>query len=72
MKGFINNLTKSKNSQNNSMDLMKIYEVQMEYFYSIGDYNSALNYSIKLYEQFKSQKLDNKDTVFLNNHSSSN
>jgi len=72
MKGFINNLTKSKNSQNNSMDLMKIYEVQMEYFYSTGDYNSALNYSIKLYEQFKSQKLDNKDTVFLNNHSSSN
>ena len=72
IRDYMNNLKKTKKSQFNSEDMMKIYDVQMEYFYSNGEYNSALDYTIKLFEQFKSEKLDEKDTVVSINHSSSN
>ena len=62
---YMNNLKKDKNYQDKFkvMDIMKIYDVQMEYFYNNSDYHSALDYTTKLFEQLKIDKIDDKETV---------
>jgi len=45
------------------MDMMKVYDLQMDFFYSNGNYDSALDYTIKLYEQFKGEKIDDREIV---------
>ena len=61
----MSNLKKEKNYHDKfkGMDLMKVYDVQMEYFYNNSDYHSALDYSTKLYDQLKNDKFDDKETV---------
>jgi len=56
-------MNKTKKNQFNCMDMMKVYDLQMDFFYSNGNYDSALDYTIKLYEQFKGEKIDDREIV---------
>jgi hypothetical protein len=56
-------MNKTKKNHFNCMDMMKVYDLQMDFFYSNGNYDSALDYTIKLYEQFKGEKIDDREIV---------
>ncbi len=56
-------MNKTKKNQFNCMDMMKVYDLQMDFFYSNGNYDSAFDYTIKLYEQFKGEKIDDREIV---------
>lgn len=47
----------------NQKDVLSIYDIQIEYLYANGDYPSALDYSIRLYDQLKAEKFDSKEVV---------
>ena len=63
MTDYMKTTNKNKNSQLGFSNYMKVYDTQIEYFYSNGDYNSALDYTLKVYEQLRNEKIEDKEVV---------
>jgi hypothetical protein len=53
----INQITRNFN------EILKVYDIQIEYFYSSGNYTSALQYTIDIHEKLKSIKCEEKEIV---------